>query len=137
MVEDVLCNGAGRLSKDITEDIIKLQVGDSQAVLCAVLLSREHVGELGAVTHQGAELADLRGRDKAWLYHAAHEEVADSFGILAVGLVPFLGLSIFGMRKGNETGLLKDIEDRDPVFSNRLYADLEAGIFGKPVRQLP
>lgn len=32
MVKDVLGDGPGRLSKDITEDIIKLQVGDSQAV---------------------------------------------------------------------------------------------------------
>lgn len=41
------------------------------------------------------------------------------------------------MRKGNETGLLKDIEDRDPIFAGRLHTDLEAGVFGKPVSQLP
>jgi len=137
MVKDVLGDGTGRLSKDVTEDIVKLQVGNSQAVLSAVLLPHEHVGELGAVAHQVAELADLGGGDKAWLYHIAHEEVADPFGILAVGLVPFLGLGILGVGKGDETGFFKDIEDRDPVFSGRLHTDLEAGVFGKPVRQLP
>lgn len=137
MVKDVLGDGPGRLSKDVAEDIVKLQVGDGQAVLGAVLFPDKHVGELGTVTHQVAELADFRGGDKTWFYHVAHEEVADPFGILAVGLVPFLGPGILGMGKGNETGFLKDVENGDPVFAGRLHADLETGVFGKPVRQLP
>ena len=137
MVKDVLGDGPGRLSKDITEDIIKLQVGDSQAVLGTVLLPDEHVGELGAVTHQVAELTDFRGGDKTWSYHVAHEKVTDPFGILAVGLVPFLGLGILGMRKGNKTGFLKDVENRDPVLAGGFHTDLKTRVFGKPVSQLP
>nr|WP_304955828.1 hypothetical protein [uncultured Acetatifactor sp.] len=41
------------------------------------------------------------------------------------------------MGKGEETGLLKDVEDRDSVFSGRLHTELEAGVSGKPVSQLP
>lgn len=37
VVEDIVRDRTGGLTKNITEDIIKLQVGDSQAVLCAVL----------------------------------------------------------------------------------------------------
>lgn len=51
MVKDVLGDGTCRLSKDVTEDIVKLQVGDSQAVQGTVLLPDKHVGELGTVTH--------------------------------------------------------------------------------------
>lgn len=51
MAKDVLGNGLCRLSKDITEDIVKLEIGDGQAVLGAVLLSGEHAGELGVVAH--------------------------------------------------------------------------------------
>lgn len=104
MVKDVLCNGTGRLSKDVTEDIVKLEVGDSQTVLGAVLLSGEHVRELGAVAHQVAELPYFRRWDKAGLYHVAHEEVADPLCILAVGLITLLRLRIFGMGKCDETG---------------------------------
>ena len=38
MVKDVHGDGPGRLSKDVAEDIVKLQGGDGQAVLGAVLL---------------------------------------------------------------------------------------------------
>lgn len=41
------------------------------------------------------------------------------------------------MRKGNKTGFLKDVEDRDPVLAGRFHADFCAVVFGKPFRQLP
>lgn len=103
--------------------------------LRVVLLPDKHVGELGTVTYQVAELADFRGRDEAGSYQVAHEDVTDSFGILVVGLVPFLGLGIHGMRKGNKTEFLKDVEDRDSVSAGGLHADLETGVFGEPVRE--
>lgn len=41
------------------------------------------------------------------------------------------------MRKCNpQVIFLKDIEDRDPVFSVRFYADICTVVFGKPVTQL-
>ena len=107
----------------ITEDIIKLEVGDSQTVQGAVLLPGEHVRELGAVAHQVAELPYFRRWDKAGLYHVAHEEVADPLCILAVSLIALLWLRIFWMGKRDETGFFEDVEDRNPILASR-----EAGL---------
>ena len=137
MAKYVVRNGTCRLSKNITENIVKFQVGDSQAVLCAVFLTGNHVGEFEAVTHQVTELPYFRGRDKTGFYHVTHEQVADPFGILAVSLIPLLRFRIFGMRKGNETGVFQDVEDRDPVLAGRFHADFRAVVFGKSLRQLP
>lgn len=56
-------------------------------------------------------MANFRQRNKTWFYHIAHEQVADLFGILAVGLIALLWLSIFGMSQSDKTGLFKDIDD--------------------------
>ena len=45
MLGDVFGNRHCRFAEYTRKDIIQLQVGDSQAVLCAVLLSRETVGQ--------------------------------------------------------------------------------------------
>ncbi|CBK78460.1 hypothetical protein CLS_32260 [[Clostridium] cf. saccharolyticum K10] len=36
MFQDIVGNGTSRLSKNITEDVIKFEVGNSQTVLCPV-----------------------------------------------------------------------------------------------------
>lgn len=105
MAEYVVCDGTRRLSQNITENIIKFQVGDSQAVLCAVFLTDNHVGKFGTVTHQVTELPYFRGRDKTGFYLVVHEQAADPFGILAVSFIHLLRFRILGMRKGNGTGL--------------------------------
>src|SRR5699024_7118178 len=117
MFQDIVGNGTCRLSKNVTKDIIKLQIGDGQAVLCTVLFPGEHVGELEAVAHQVSQLADFRRRDKTWFYHVAHEQIADPFGILVVGLIAFLWLRIFGMSQSDKTGLFEDVKNRDPVLA--------------------
>lgn len=137
MVEYVIRDGTCRLSKNITENIIKFQVGYSQAVLGPVFLTSDHIGELEAVAHQVTEMPYFRRRDKTGFYHVTHEQVADPFGILTVRLISLLRFRIFGMRKGNETGLFKDVEYRDPVLAGRFHADFCAVIFGKPFGQLP
>ena len=100
--------------------------------MCTVLFAGEHIGEFEAVAHQVTELADFRRRDKTRFYHVAHEQVADPFCILAVGLIALLWLSIFGMGQGDKTGLFKDIKNRDPVLASRFHTDFGTGIFGKP-----
>ena len=132
MIEDITGNRTCRLSKNITENVIKLQVGDSQAVLCTVLFAGEHIGELEAVAHQVTKLADFGGRDKTWFYHIAHEQVSDPFGILAVGLIALLRFGIFGMGQSDKTGLFKDVKNRDPVLASGFHTDFSTGIFGKP-----
>ena len=137
MVEYVVGDGTCRLSKNITEDIIKLQVGDSQAVLGTVFLAGEHIGEFEAVTHQVTELAYFRRGDKTGFYHVAHEQVTDPFGILEVSFVSLLRFGIFGVCEGNKTGFFKDIEDGDPVLAGGFHTDFGTGVFGKPAGQLP
>ena len=51
VVDDVARDGKGRLSEHVAEHIVELQVGNCQAILGAILLSRLHVGQL-------AEIAD-------------------------------------------------------------------------------
>ena len=92
------------------------QIGNGEAVLGAVLLSGQHIGELHTVAHQVTELADVRRWDKAGLDHAAHIQVANPLGVLAVGFVALLRFRVFRVRQGDPTGLFKDIEYRNPVF---------------------
>ena len=74
-------------SKHVRKHIIQLQIGNGEAVLGAVLLSGQHIGELHTAAHQVTELADVRRWDKAGLDHAAHIQVANPLGVLAVGFV--------------------------------------------------
>ncbi|VUX17001.1 Uncharacterised protein [Blautia obeum] len=103
----------------------------------AVLLSGQHIGELHTAAHQVTELADVRRWDKAGLDHAAHIQVANPLGVLAVGFVALLRFRVFRVRQGDPTGLFKDIEYRNPVFPCGFHADIRAGVFRKPVSQIP
>ena len=80
-------------------------------------------------------MPDFGRRDKAGLYHIAHKQVADPFGIFTVGLIALLRFCVFGMGKGDEASFFKDVEYRDPVLAGRLHADFRTGVFGKPVSQ--
>ena len=51
---------------------------------------------------------------KAGLDHAAHIQVADSLGVLAVGFVALLRLCVFGVGQSDTAGLFKDIEYGNP-----------------------
>ena len=73
MFQDIVGNGTSRLSKDITENVIKFQVGNSQAVLGPVLFAGEHIGKFDAIADQIPELPDFRRRDKTGFDHIAHE----------------------------------------------------------------
>lgn len=97
-----------------------------------VLFAGEHIGKLDAIANQIPKLPDFRRRDKTRFYHIAHEQIADPFGILAVGLVALLRLRIFGMGQSNKTGLFQDIKNRDPVLASGFHTDFSTGIFGKP-----
>ena len=112
--------------------------GNGEAVLGAVLLSGQHIGELHTVAHQVTELADVRRWDKAGLDHAAHIQVADPLGVLAVGFVALLRLScIWGGPEVTRQVFSRILNTGIQHFSCGFHADARAGVFGKPVMPDP
>ena len=99
----------------------------------AVLFPGQYIGELHTVTHQVPKLVDVGRWYKAGLDHAAHIQVANPLGVLAVGFVALLRFRVFRVRQGDPTGLFKDIEYRNPVFPCGFHADAQAIVFGKPI----
>lgn len=104
VVENILHDRTGRSFKNVTEYIVKFQVGNSPTVLSTIFLTGGHIGEFGKV----AELADIREKDKAGLYPVTHEQSADPFSVFAIGLAPLLGVGIFGTEKDNKAGFQRD-----------------------------
>ena len=94
-----------------------VQIGDSQTILSAVFLARDHIRQLRVVAKEIAELTDIRGRDIARLDHVAHEQVTDPFRVLAVRLIALLRPGVLGMGEYDEDMLFEDIEHGNPVFS--------------------
>ncbi len=117
MVDDVARDGKRGLAKHITEHIVELQVRDRQAILGAVLLSGLHVGQFAEIADEIAQVPDSRRRNEARPNHIAHEEVADPFRILPVGLVALLRFGVLGMGKRDRVVLFEDIEHGNPIFS--------------------
>ena len=75
------------------------------------------MGEFHGVTHQVAELTDIRRRDKAGFDHIAHEKVTDPLGVFPVSLISLLRLGVLGMGKRYPASFFKNVEDRDPIFA--------------------
>ena len=129
-------DGTGGLSKNVTEDIIQLEVGYGKTVLRTVLLASNHTGELEPVAYQIPQMADVSRRNKGRFDHVTHEEVTDPFGILTVCLVSFLRFGVFGMGKGDkEPCFFQDIENRDPILTGRFHTNFKTAVFCKPVSQ--
>ncbi len=135
MCKDVFGNGSRSLSEHIREYIVQFEVGDSETVLSTVLLTGYHIRQLSTVADQIAELTDIRRGNEGRPDHVAHEEITDPSGILSIGLVAFLRLGVFGVGKNHIAGLLKDIENRDPILAGRFHADIRALVGMKPERQ--
>ena len=87
MCEDVFGNGTSGFAKDISEHIIQFEVGHGEAILSTVLLAGQHIRQLAAVTNEVAQMANGWRRDKRWLDHVAHEQVANPLCILPVSFV--------------------------------------------------
>ena len=86
MLQNIGDDGTRGFPEHVRKHIIKFEIGDGEAVQGTVLFAGQHIGELHAVTHQVAELADFRRRDKARLDQVAHEEVTNPLGIFTVSL---------------------------------------------------
>ena len=138
MGKQLFGNGTGGLPKNVAEDIVKLKIRYGKTILCTVLFAGDHTGELEPAAYQFPQVTDISRRDKGRPDHVTHEQVADPFGILAVGLVSLLWFRIFGMCKDDrKAGFFQDIKNRYPVFAGRFHTDFETMVFGKPVTQFP
>ena len=83
------------------------------------------------------EVDVTRRRDKAGLDHAAHEQVTNPSGILAVGLVPLLRLGVLRMGERDRMVDFESVEHWNPILAGRFHANFVAGIQGQPVVQIP
>ena len=61
--QDVLGDGTRGLAEHVREHIVEFEIGHGETVLSAVLFAGNHVGELAAIPHEIAKLADILGRD--------------------------------------------------------------------------
>ena len=88
------------------------------------------------VADEIAQMANSWRRDKGWLDHVAHEQVANPLCILPVSFVALLRFGVLGVCKCYKTGFFEDVEDRNPESAGRFHADFHAVILVKPKRQL-
>ena len=136
MGKDVFGDRPGGLSEHIRKHIIQFKIGHGKTVLRTVLLAGQRIRQFHAVTDKFAEIANGCRRDKGRFDHAAHEQVANPTGILAVSLVAFLGFGVLGMRKRHLAGFLKHIKYRNPILASGFHADVHTVVFMEPFSQL-
>lgn len=87
-------DGTGRFFEDIRKNLVELEVGNDKTILNTALPASDHAGELETVSYQIPKLSNIIRRDKGWLDHVAHIQVAAPLGILAFGLVVLHGLGV-------------------------------------------
>ena len=81
-------------------------------------------------------MTNVSGWNKGRFDHFTHEQVANPFRILSVGLISFLSFCIFGMSKNHRIiCLFQNIKYRDPILAGRFHTNFSTVIFSKPVRQ--
>ena len=86
-----------------------------------------------AVTHKITKLANNRRRNKVGFDHIALKQTIDSFCVFPVG---FVFLLRFRVLRHGLAGLLKDIENGNPIFTGGIHANVLTVIFGEPIRQI-
>lgn len=112
------------------ENIVKLEIGYRKTIQCTVFLNGDHTDEIESVSYKIPQMTGIGRRYKGRPDHITHEQVTDPFGILAVSLVLFLCFGVLEMSEDNrESCILKDIENRDTVFTGRFHTNLSTVIF--------
>ena len=134
--QNELGDGTCGFAEHVRKHIVELEIGHGEAVLGAVLFASDHVGEFDTIANKVTKLAYDGRRDKAGLDHAAHEQVANPAGILAIRLVALHGLGVLGMGERDLAGLFKDVEHGNPVFPGGFHADLCAVQLRQPITKV-
>ena len=132
MLQQLTDDGGRALSEHVTEHVIQFEVGNSEAVLDAILFSSGNPDELLVVTAQVPQLTDILRRDEAAAYQIVFEKVSDPHGVLLVRFLALDGFDEFRMSDDDMEILFKDVVDRKPILSGGFHANVEALVFFKP-----
>jgi hypothetical protein len=122
-------------AEHIGENVIDLDIGDSQAILGSVFLASSKAGQFCEVSGKVSELPDVEGRNKTWQHEVVFEYIGDPAGIFFIGLLTTDRFDVFGVREDNVAGLFEHIEHGNPIFTSRFHADITTIVVGKPKGQ--
>ena len=113
-----LCRDGGcALTEHITEHVIKLEVGNSETILGAVLLSG-HVGrKLDPVTTKISKLPDILRWNEAAANKVMLEQVGNPLSVFLVSFLPFDSLDEFRVADYHMAGLLQNVVNWEPIFT--------------------
>jgi hypothetical protein len=122
-------------AEHIGEDVVNLDIGDSQAILGSIFLPSSKAGQLCIVSGKISELPDIKGRNKTWRHKIVFEYVGNPASVFFIGLLAADRFDVFGVREDNVTGSFEHIKYGNPIFTSRFHADITTIVVGKPLGQ--
>ena len=134
-VDDRPDHGPARDPQHVAGDVAQLDVGVLQHLLDPVGHRGAVADQLGPLSRQVAELADLRRRDEAGREQAVLEQLRDPLGVLDVGLAAGDLLELVGVDQHDLEAALQEVEDRLPVDAGGLHGDVADAFGVEPVGQ--
>ena len=120
------------LVKDIRKHIVQFDVGNGQAVLCAVFLPGGEIGQLPMVAHQIPKLPDVCRRDKAAGHQIVFENIGDPLGILLVSFLSPYRLDVLRVGQHDTTGGFQDVVNGYPILPGRFHAHILTVVLCQP-----
>lgn len=130
----VIRDGGCGFAKHIRHDGVESNIADGKSVLKSVFLAAPHRCELIAITSELTQDADVLTGDEAAFDQTDTEQVANPLRILGIVLVSLYSFHPFGVGDdGSDAAPLKDVENRHPVFSGGLHADIETVVLVESV----
>ena len=129
----IIHNGWGGFSKWISEDTVNTDTWNSHTILVAVFLSGTHIGKFETISGKLTESPDISRWNKRSFNDIKAKKIGNPFCITFVSFLTLYGFDILGMSKDNVHMRLKDVKNRDPVFTGGFHADMQTVIREKPV----
>ena len=136
MLQQLTDDGGRALNEHTTEHVIQFEVGDCEAVMGTVLLSRGIPDEFLIVAAQVTQLTNILRRDKAAANQVVLEKVGDPHGIFLIRLLAFDGFDELGMRDDDVEVFFKDVVNGEPILAGGLHADIRAMVLPEPNSEL-
>jgi len=131
--DQIVGNGRSRFAEHIGYNGIKGNVADGKGILETVFFAAVTGNQFGAVAGILPKDADFPRGDKTGANQTEPEQVTNPFGILDIILIAFDRFHPFGIGNGDIDTVFQKIENRDPVFTGRFHADIQAVIVKQPL----